>query len=111
MACDMSRAGVMFILDYKSGTATQDYSESHVNSHGRDSNDPGSNMLDNTVILWTAELSSGNHHRAESFLREQSIQSVHFASKRSLTDCFLKFEFGDFQKKIAELGSPARRGT
>lgn len=95
MACDMSRIGVLFVADYKTGLEDQNYAESHGNSHDRENTDTGraqalnfslfkadqvlyllqrlssiieadgSTMLDNTVVLWTAELSSGNHHRAE----------------------------------------------
>lgn len=92
MSCDMTRVASMYIFDYKFGTDTQNYSESHGNSHDREGNPTssaqaagfsrfkadqvlyllkrlssttevdGSSMLDNTVLLWTSELSNGNYH-------------------------------------------------
>jgi hypothetical protein len=92
MACDMTRVASLYVYDYKFGTSPQNYSESHGNSHEREGGDvqaqkslefsqfkadqvlylldklattvevDGSTMLDNTLVLWTSELSNGNFH-------------------------------------------------
>lgn len=92
MSCDLTRVASFYIHDYKFGTDPQNYAESHGNSHDREGGGTpeaqsaefsrfkadqvlyllnklaqtteadGSSMLDNTVVLWTAELANGNFH-------------------------------------------------
>jgi hypothetical protein len=91
MSCDMTRVGVLHIQDF-TPEAGASHATAHAVSHDREGSaavqeisagysdfksdqilyllqklssiieSDGSTMLDNTVILWTAELTSGQHH-------------------------------------------------
>ncbi len=95
MSCDMTRVGVLSIADYQFGV-DQNYGIAHAVSHDREGNpasaalsaqyssfkadqilhlldklnstieSDGSTMLDNTLVLWTAELTNGNFHVSSS---------------------------------------------